>query len=97
MAKVPVTAKEALSSELMGMLEKNRFRKFLEAMQNFEEGNPKTYQGVAPEKPAKVMFDKFGLEPNTIDFVGHAVALYTEESFMERPAIEVIRKIQLYA
>ena len=35
MAKVPVTAKEALSSELMGMLEKNRFRKFLEAMQDF--------------------------------------------------------------
>lgn len=29
MARVPVTAKEALSSELMGLLEKNRFRKFL--------------------------------------------------------------------
>ena len=43
------------------------------------------------------MFDKFGLEPNTIDFVGHAVALYTDESFMERPTIEVVRKIQLYA
>ena len=43
------------------------------------------------------MFDKYGLEPNTIDFVGHAVALYTDESFMERPAIEVIKKIQLYA
>lgn len=36
MAKVPVTPQEALSSELMGLLEKNRFRKFLEAMQNFE-------------------------------------------------------------
>lgn len=43
------------------------------------------------------MFEKYGLEPNTIDFVGHAVALYTDESFMERPTIEVIRKIQLYA
>lgn len=27
--KVPVTASEALSSDLMGMFEKNRFRKFL--------------------------------------------------------------------
>jgi RAB protein geranylgeranyltransferase component A len=29
----------------MGMLEKRRFQKFLEGIQNFEEGNPKTYQG----------------------------------------------------
>ena len=43
------------------------------------------------------MFDKFGLESNTIDFIGHAVALYTDESFISLPAIKVIRKIQLYA
>jgi RAB protein geranylgeranyltransferase component A len=30
----------------MGMLEKRRFQKFLEGIQNFEEGNPKTYQGI---------------------------------------------------
>lgn len=42
------------------------------------------------------MFDKFGLEGNTIDFIGHAVGLYTDESFMNLPAIDVIRKIQLY-
>lgn len=44
-AKVPVTAKEALASDLMGMLEKRRFQKFLESIQTFEEGNPKTHQG----------------------------------------------------
>lgn len=42
------------------------------------------------------MFDKFGLEENTIDFIGHAVALYNDEKFMSLPAIQVIRKIQLY-
>ena len=81
----------------MGLLEKRRFQKFLEAMQNFEEGNPKTHGGIDMFKPAKLMFDKFSLEPNTIDFVGHAVALYTDESFINLPAIEVIKKIQLYA
>lgn len=60
-AKVPVTAKEALASDLMGMLEKRRFQKFLEGIQNFEEGNSKTYQGVEPNKPAKLMFEKYGL------------------------------------
>lgn len=62
----------------MGMLEKRRFQKFLEALQIFEEGNPKTYGGIEVDKPAKLMFDKFGLEDNTIDFIGHAVALYNE-------------------
>ena len=48
------------------------------------------------DQPAKIMFEKYGLETNTIDFLGHAVALNTDDSFMNRPAIEVIRKIQLY-
>lgn len=45
-AKVPVTPKEALSSDLMGMMEKRRCQKFMEAMQNFEEKDPKTYEKV---------------------------------------------------
>lgn len=80
----------------MGMLEKRRCQSFLEVIQNFEEENPKTHKGISIDKPAKVMFEKFGLEGNTIDFIGHAVALYTDESFMNLPAINVIRKIQLY-
>jgi Rab GDP dissociation inhibitor len=43
------------------------------------------------------MFEKFSLEANTIDFIGHAVALYTDEKFLELPAIDVIKKVQLYA
>lgn len=39
---------------------------------------------------------KFELEPNTLDFVGHAVALYTNDSFLEKPAIQTIEKIKLY-
>jgi Rab GDP dissociation inhibitor len=39
---------------------------------------------------------KFELEPNTVDFVGHAVALYTNDSFLEKPAIDTIDRIKLY-
>jgi Rab GDP dissociation inhibitor len=39
---------------------------------------------------------KFDLEPNTIDFIGHALALYTNDGFLKSPAIETIQKIQLY-
>lgn len=39
---------------------------------------------------------EYSLEKNTLDFIGHAVALYTNDSFLQRPALEVITKIQLY-
>lgn len=94
--KVPVTPKEALNSDLMGLLEKRRCQKFLEAIQNFEEGNPKTYEKIKIDRPGKEMLEQYGLEENTIDFIGHAVALYANDSFLHRPAIELIRKIQLY-
>jgi Rab GDP dissociation inhibitor len=45
-AKVPMTAQEALTSDLMGILEKNRFQKFLEVVQAFEVSNPSTHQGI---------------------------------------------------
>ena len=37
--------------------------------------------------------DKFSLEPNTIDFIGHAVALYTNDNFLEMPSALTIEKI----
>jgi Rab GDP dissociation inhibitor len=36
------------------------------------------------------------LETNTTDFIGHAVALYTNDDFLETAAIETIDKIKLY-
>jgi Rab GDP dissociation inhibitor len=59
--RVPITPKEALASDLMGLFEKNRCRKFLGAIQNFEEGNPKTYDGIQIDQPAAKMFAKYEL------------------------------------
>lgn len=44
----------------------------------------------------KALLNKFELEPNTIDFIGHAVALYPNDLFLDRPAIETVEKIKLY-
>lgn len=38
----------------------------------------------------------FALEANTIDFIGHAVALYTDDSFLNLPSDVVLDKIRLY-
>lgn len=43
--------------------------------------------------PFSKVVEKFELEPNTIDFLGHAVALYTNDDFIKLPAIRTIEKI----
>jgi Rab GDP dissociation inhibitor len=42
------------------------------------------------------VFNKFKLEDDTIDFLGHAVALYKNEEFLTQPAIETIKKVKFY-
>ena len=42
------------------------------------------------------VFKKFGLEPDTIDFTGHALALYRDDSYLQQPAAETVKKIKLY-
>lgn len=46
----------------------------------------------------KDIYDKFGLEAGTRDFVGHAMALYTTDDYITVPgkAPEVIERIKLY-
>jgi len=66
-------------------------------VQNYEAKDPKTYEGLDLNKiPFAAVVKHFELEPNTIDFLGHAVALYTNDAFLDKPAIETIDKIKLY-
>ncbi|MBO6244095.1 MAG: hypothetical protein J6O41_06005 [Clostridia bacterium] len=94
--KVPATAAEATTSSLMGMMEKLRFKKFMTFIQDYEVKDAKTHNGLEPDKPFKDFFKKYSLEPNTIDFVGHAVALYTNDDYLDKKAIVTIDKMQLY-
>jgi Rab GDP dissociation inhibitor len=42
--KVPANDKEALSSDLMGLFEKNRCRKFFQFIEGFNEKDSKTHK-----------------------------------------------------
>jgi len=44
--KVPSNDKEALSSDLMGLFEKNRCRKFFQFIQEFDDKEPKTFKSM---------------------------------------------------
>lgn len=65
------------STDLMGMFEKRRFRKFLVFVANFDENDPKTFEGVDPQSTSmRDVYRKFDLGQDVIDFTGHALALY---------------------
>lgn len=94
--KVPATAKEAMSSGLMGMFQKMKCKDFFAYIQDYEEKNPNTQKGLTPDTPFKDYIKKFGLDANTVDFIGHAVALYTNDDFLEQKGIVTVNKMQLY-
>jgi len=78
-------------------MEKRRCGKFLEFVGDYEEDNPKTHQGLDLKKvTTKAVFDHFGLKPDTVDFIGHAMALYDNDAYLNKPALEPVKKVRLY-
>jgi Rab GDP dissociation inhibitor len=98
-AKVPTTATEALRSPLMGLFEKRRAKTFLEWVGNFKEDDPATHNGINISRSTmKEVYTKFGLEATTRDFIGHSMALYQDDSYIDQPgqANDAIKRIRLY-
>lgn len=97
MVKVPATEMEALTSPLMGFFEKRRAKKFFEFIQTYNAAVPATTQGLdLSSVPMSEVYKKFGLEPGTQDFIGHSMALFLDDSYLQRPAIECHQRIVLY-
>lgn len=96
--KVPATDVEALKSSLMGLFEKRRVRKFFIFVQDFVENDPKTHEGMDLNTvTAKELISKYELEDDTIDFIGHALALQTSDSYLDQPAMNFVKRVKLYA
>merc|ERR1711935_906250 len=63
-SKVPADEREALSSDLMGLFEKRRFKNFLIFVQDFD---------------------------------GHALALHQDDTYLQKPYKETVKRIKLYS
>jgi len=96
-SKVPSTEMEAVRSPLMGLFEKRRAQKFFQFLQNWKDDDPATHQGVDLDKHSmNHIYTKFGLEPGTQDFIGHAMALYLDDDYKTKPARPTYDRIILY-
>jgi len=95
---VPSNANEGLTSSLMGPFQKIKFRSFIMAVHAWEESDPKSHgKYMLPSHTMKEVYSSYGLDDNTCDFVGHALALHTDDSYKQRSCKETILKAQLYA
>jgi Rab GDP dissociation inhibitor len=95
--KVPATPEEALRSPLMGLFEKRRFRKFLLYVDQYKEDNPATHE----DRDLKTMtmrqlYEAFGLQPDTHQFISHAMCLQLDEKHMDSPALPTLKELQVY-
>ncbi|KAG2258716.1 hypothetical protein Bca52824_078010 [Brassica carinata] len=96
--KVSVTPMEAMKSNLMGIFEKRRAGKFFGYVQDYDEKEPKTHNGMDLTKlTTKELIAKFGLDDNTIDFIGHAIALHTNDQHLHQPALDTVMRMKAFA
>uniref|UniRef100_A0AC35U633 Rab GDP dissociation inhibitor n=1 Tax=Rhabditophanes sp. KR3021 TaxID=114890 RepID=A0AC35U633_9BILA len=96
--KVPADEMEALSTSLMGMFEKRRFKKFLCWVQAFDVENEATYEETDPKKDTmQGIYEKFGLDENTADFTGHALALWRDDEYKNELFPKTVARIKLYS
>jgi len=86
-----------LKSPLMGLFEKRRAKNFFSFLQNWKDDDPATHQGVNLDRDSmKTVYEKFNLEPGTQDFIGHAMALYLDDDYLNKPARPTYDRIILY-
>lgn len=96
--KVPATDVEALKSTLMGLFEKRRARKLFIYVQDYDENDPKSHEGLDLNRiTTREVISKYGLDDNTVEFIGHALALHSDDSYLDQPAIDTVKRMKLYA
>jgi Rab GDP dissociation inhibitor len=95
--KVPATPAEALSSSLMGLFEKRRFRRFLMFIDTFKAEDPQTHEGRDLTKMTmRQLYTDFGMQPDTHQFISHAMCLQLDEAHMDLPALPTVQELQVY-
>ncbi|KAH3901823.1 probable Rab GDP-dissociation inhibitor [Saccharomycodes ludwigii] len=96
--KVPSNEMEAISSPLLGLFEKRRVKSFLEWVSKYKDDDLSTHKGLDLDKNTMdEVYYKFGLGKSTQDFIGHAMALWTTDEYLQQPARPTFERILLYS
>lgn len=96
--KVPSTPAEALSSNLMGFFEKRKFRNFLIYCDKYDEADRNTWMKGKPltNWSCADLFAWYDLGKDTQSFIGHAMMLFDNDSYLDRAASAAVAELKLY-
>ncbi|CAI8593443.1 unnamed protein product [Vicia faba] len=72
--------------------------KFFIYVQDYNESDPKTHEGMDLTRvTTKDLIAKIGLDDNTVDFIGHALALHRDDRYLSEPSLDTVKRMKLYA
>eukprot|EP00767_Chilomastix_cuspidata_P004022 gnl/Chilomastix_cuspidata/415.p1 GENE.gnl/Chilomastix_cuspidata/415~~gnl/Chilomastix_cuspidata/415.p1 ORF type:complete len:473 (-),score=179.07 gnl/Chilomastix_cuspidata/415:584-1876(-) len=91
--KVPSTTKEVIGSKLLKISQKNKLRKLLEFIAGMHD-NTKGYD--LKVMKMKDLFAAYKIDKEVQNFMGHAMALWLNDDYLERPAYETCFRIHQY-
>jgi len=96
--KIPTSGvQEVLASPLMNLFEKRRFRKFIIFVDQYKEENSETWEGRdLKTMTMRELYTDFGLQPDTAQFISHAMCLQLDERHMTEPASSPLKDLQNY-
>ncbi|KAF8252935.1 rab GTPase activator [Wilcoxina mikolae CBS 423.85] len=97
-SRVPSTRVEAVKSPLVSTMQKYYMQNFLQFIASYKEDDPTTHKKELnlDTNTMREAYKIFGLDAWTSEFIGHAMALYAEDSYLDKPAREPIERIILY-
>ena len=82
-AKIPGNEKEAIASSLLSLLQKKNLAQFYSFIGGVELDKKESWGKYnLDEMTMADVFKKWGINDQTQDFLGHAVALYTNDEYV---------------
>lgn len=97
---MPATTSEALSTPLLSLMQKMKYRSFLSSLVSVEvpgeDGVPLDKDVPLMHKTMRQLYKEFGLDENCQDFTGHAMALQLSDDYLDEPALETVKALKLY-
>ena len=98
---MPATTSEAMSTPLLSLMQKMKYRSFLANVLCMEipgeDGVPLDKDVPLMHKTMRQLYKDYGLDENCQDFTGHAMALRLNDDYLDEPALETVKALRLYS
>ncbi|KCZ80591.1 hypothetical protein H312_02011 [Anncaliia algerae PRA339] len=89
---IPCNEKEALTSGLVSFFQKHKVISFFWDLKKYSR-NRSTF--IIKNKTMKEFFNSYGLDKDSQEFIGHAIAMNLDDSYLERRPEETLDKLKV--